>query len=59
MTAPMSVQGENHKKVHLLREMNVARKLQKMYKQKSKAGCEGDDTEQKCNKCAKWAILQD
>ena len=25
----------------------------------AKAGCEGDDTEQKWNKCAKQAILQD
>ena len=35
MTALMSVQGTKCKKVKLLREMNVAGKLQKMYKQKS------------------------
>ena len=25
----------------------------------AKAGCEGDDAEQKCNKHVKWAIPQD
>ena len=32
MTALMSVQGKKQNKVHLLREINVTRKLQKTYR---------------------------
>ena len=35
------------------------KKNRRTKRSQAKAGCEGDDAEQKCNKCGNWAILQD
>ena len=51
-------QAESNEEDEICEEVHQ-KKNRRTKRSQAKAGCEGDDAEQKSNKCAKWTILQD